>query len=414
MIKYKRKEGEIMSLEERKAFFIESLKKIRVQVEELADKDLASSLKKAKAPLFVLENQSVSTKEVAIAPKTLYKFKDDFGFSYRCFKLSNEDRCMLIGPFLSHSLTKEQMLELGEKNQVLPKRQRSFEEYVHSLPIIEPESSISVLMDTFLEFEWKTHSFSVIDLSNTFDTPLSISYELFSKSDIDDVLIDMQTMEKRYRFENDLIKAVSLGQEHKQSQFFSSPSLDAFEKRTDDLLRNAKNYDIIMNTLLRKAAEAGGVHPIYIDRLSSEFAFKIEQLPSIYENSKLMREMFVSYCKLVKKNSSNKYSPIVQKAITCIDSDLSANLSGSILAKKLNVSLGYLSSVFKKETGKTVSCFVREKRIKYALKLLSTTNLQIQTIALHCGIMDLQYFTKIFKKSTGQSPKQFRMQAKNP
>ena len=163
-----------------------------------------------------------------------------------------------------------------------------------------------------------------------------------------------------------------------------------------------------MNTLLRKAAEAGGVHPVYLDKLSSEFALKIEMLPSVSENSALMREMFSSYCRLVRKHSMKSFSLVVQKTILLIDSDLSADLSLSSLAQKQNISPGYLSTIFSKETGKTVSEYIREKRVKLAVHLLSTTHLQVQTIALHCGIMDVQYFSKIFKRQTGKTPKEYR------
>ena len=91
-----------------------------------------------------------------------------------------------------------------------------------------------------------------------------------------------------------------------------------------------------------------------------------------------------------------------------IDTDLSADLSLSALAEHQGISLGYLSTVFKKETGKTISEYVREKRINHAIHLLGTTHLQVQTVALHCGIMDVQYFSKIFKKQTGKTPKEYR------
>jgi hypothetical protein len=56
-----------------------------------------------------------------------------------------------------------------------------------------------------------------------------------------------------------------------------------------------------MNTLLRKAAEQGGVHPIHLDELSRQFALKIEAFSMLAEGQKLMDEMFVAYCQLVKK-----------------------------------------------------------------------------------------------------------------
>jgi YesN/AraC family two-component response regulator len=122
----------------------------------------------------------------------------------------------------------------------------------------------------------------------------------------------------------------------------------------------------------------------------------------------MMKEMFSSYCRLVYKHSVKNYSSVVQKTILIIDSNVSAELSLNLLAKKLGVSAGYLSTVFKKETQKNVSQYIKEKRIDQAKHLLSTTHLQIQTVALHCGIMDVQYFSKIFRKETGKTPKEYR------
>ena len=168
-----------------------------------------------------------------------------------------------------------------------------------------------------------------------------------------------------------------------------------------------------MNTLLRKASEEGGVHPIHIDRLSSSFAAKIEQAPSLQKILELMKEMFSSYCRLVHKHSVGRYSPIVKKTVIIIDSDISAELSLSTLAKQQSISEGHLATVFKKETGKTLSEFVRDKRMEYAKYLLSTTNLQIQTVAQYCGIMDVQYFSKIFKKQIGKTPREYRESVKS-
>ena len=122
-----------------------------------------------------------------------------------------------------------------------------------------------------------------------------------------------------------------------------------------------------------------------------------------------MREMFNTYCRLVRKHSLQRFSPLVQKTILMIDSDLSADLSAGELAKMQEISLGYLSALFKKETNQTISAYIREKRMEYAAHLLATTDLQVQTVALHCGILDVQYFSKIFKKHWNLTPSQYRL-----
>ena len=219
-------------------------------------------------------------------------------------------------------------------------------------------------------------------------------------------------MLSRYVFENELMRAVSLGQQHKENLLSAAFDSQMFEKRTSDPVRNAKNYCIIMNTLLRKAAEQGGVHPIHIDRISSRFANKIELMSDTKALSALMREMFSSYCRFVYKHTMKQYSPPVKKTILIIDADISAELSLNDLAKQQGISAGYLATVFKKETGKTVGEYITDKRIDHAAYLLSTTSLQIQTVALHCGIMDVQYFSKIFKKKMGKTPKEYREKAR--
>ena len=114
----------------------------------------------------------------------------------------------------------------------------------------------------------------------------------------------------------------------------------------------------------------------------------------------IMTDMFRSYCKLVKKHSTKLYSPIVQKAILAIEADPSVELNLHRLAEKLNVSNVYLSSVFKKETGKTITEYIRIRRLTYAEYLLEYTNLQIQTVALHCGMIDVHYiYSQLFNQS---------------
>ena len=340
-----------------------------------------------------------------VKQKTIYKLKDNFKLSYVYFLLPDmeEESLFFLGPYVNTSFSADEMLEVGEKNGIHPKNQKAFERYLQSVPVIDEGSSLFTMLNAFGEKIWDSSSFSVVDIDKEDHLPFSPINDKF-----DDIFVDMETMEKRYSYENEIMEAVASGQIYKEGQFLSNFSDDVFEKRIADPLRNMKNYCIIMNTLLRKAAERGGVHPIYLDRVSSDFAAQIEKHSTPAQVKDLMRDMFRSYCRLVRKHSIKNYSPIVQKVIIMIDSDISADLSLRVLAASQKVSPGYLSTIFKKENGKSVTEYIREKRIKHAKHLLATTNLQIQTIALHCGIMDVQYFTKIFKGAMGISPSEYR------
>mgnify|MGYP000373380085 CR=1 FL=1 len=119
-------------------------------------------------------------------------------------------------------------------------------------------------------------------------------------------------------------------------------------------------------------------------------------------------DMVKEYCLLVKKHCSNNYSLPIQRVITYIDTDLTADLSLKALSDSLNINSSYLSTLFKKETGMTLTNYVNKKRIEHAVYLLSSTDMQIQNIAQYCGIPDVNYFTKIFKKVMNKTPSEFK------
>lgn len=345
-----------------------------------------------------------------LAPYTMYKQTDTYcrAWLYLLLPDKGEKNVLLVGPYLSAPISEEALLEMNEKNGFSPQMQSTLRQYYTSLPILRDTNLLFVVLETFCERIWHRPSFAVVDVNREHHVPASLLNREPSIDSFDDHLVNMKVLEQRYKFENEMIQAVSLGQIHKEKQLLPAFEAMPFEMRSSSPLRNAKNYSIIMNTLLRKAAESGGVHPVYLDRVSSDFARKIEELSVLSACPTLMREMFVAYCRLVRKHSIRHYSQTVQKAILLIDSDLSAPLSLSNIAAAQGLSEGYLATVFKRETEKTVTEYVREKRMKHAAHLLTTTRLQVQTIALHCGIMDVQYFSKLFKKHTGKTPKEYR------
>jgi len=341
-----------------------------------------------------------------VEDKTLYKHTGAFGLRYRYFKLS-ASRLLVVGPYLSEHMTEGELLELCERNGITPQKQHYLSELYLAIPILEESCSLFTILDVFLERLWDSPAFQIVDREEASPPPLPIN-EGLREDGYEDALLNMRTMEQRYAYENEMIEAVTLGQIHKEGQLFAAVSGARFEKRVPDVTRNAKNYAIIMNTLLRKAAERGGVHPVHLDRVSSDFARRIEQQSSVSESDGLMVDMFRSYCRLVRKHSMRGFTPLVQKTMLIIDSDLASELTLSSLARAQGVSPGYLATIFKRETSKTVSEYVRERRIKHAEHLLRTTDLQIQTIALHCGILDVQYFSKLFKRECGTTPKEYR------
>lgn len=360
-----------------------------------------------------LENASIFQKYAdVIQPKTIYRITDCFSCRYLFFVLPEREpeQLLLIGPFLTRQLHQDEFLEKTEQIGLSPKKLRILERYYADIPYLPAGSHLYSLLDAFCNRLWPGEEIAVEEVERNKDGNFSALISLRDSEDPSKLVQNMGMIEMRYQYENELISAVEKGQLYKAERLISSFSTLPFERRLADPLRNLKNYCIISNTLLRKAAERGGVHPLYLDSASADFAKKIEQLPAIEQAPALLNEMFCSYCRLVKRHAMKPYSPPVQKTIACIETDLSADLKLHTLAKLQNLSSAYLSDLFKRETGQTLTAFVNQKRIQQAMQLLRSTHLQIQTIAQHCGMPDVQYFSKLFKKMTGKTPREFREQ----
>jgi len=77
------------------------------------------------------------------------------------------------------------------------------------------------------------------------------------------------------------------------------------------------------------------------------------------------------------------------------------------IAAYSDVSKNYLSSVFRRETGETISDFITRTRIGEAEKLIFETNLKIYEIAERTGYQNVETFNRAFKRISGKTPRRY-------
>lgn len=280
------------------------------------------------------------------------------------------------------------------------------EEFYTRVPTIPDDSLFYAMIYTLCEKLWE-HELRVQKLDINWEISQHESYHPSQTAQNRGALLKaMEQVERRYELEEQMIHAVSLGDMTILDKF-SSPRF--ISRRLADPVRNWKKYCIIMNTILRKAAQQGGVHPYDLDRVSSQFAEKIELLPTTDKANQLMKEMITFYCKLVQQCKVQGYSKVIQQAIIYIHHNLPyPSLTLDAVANELELNSSYLSKRFKQETGKTITEYIMNLRMNLAIQMLSSTQLQIQTISQHCGILDVNYFTKMFKKTFHKTPTDYR------
>lgn len=341
----------------------------------------------------------------------IYKAFDEFLFSYLILMLPEDSNStfLVMGPFLINSLDETDILNKAQEFNISPELFPHFKKCYEEVPHLPDTSVLFTLVNSYASSLWGSmDSFSMMELVNQsilFNEKDSVT---LSSKDAEEQLLALKNVDMRYAAENEFLQMVANGQIHKIEMYLNRIDLSASEQRHTDNIRNAKNYAIIMNTLLRKAVEHSAVPPIHIDKVSSSFAKKIELQTSERAIIQLLKDMARKYAFLVKNHSMKGYSSLIRQVLTHIDNDLSVDLSLKALASIVKTNPSYLSTVFKKETGHTLTEYVTGKRIDHAIFLLNSTNMQIQTIASYCGIPDVCYFSRLFKKATGKTPMEYR------
>ncbi|WP_138263309.1 response regulator transcription factor [[Clostridium] hylemonae] len=78
------------------------------------------------------------------------------------------------------------------------------------------------------------------------------------------------------------------------------------------------------------------------------------------------------------------------------------------VSREIGFNPTYFSGMFKKETGKNFSDYLKEIRIENAKNMLLNTEQQVEDISFAVGYSDIKYFSRLFKKQTGVTPTEFR------
>ena len=158
-----------------------------------------------------------------------------------------------------------------------------------------------------------------------------------------------------------------------------------------------------------------------ISNCNREFGSIFEKIYTEYKEAKTgyvnLIRLYIAeiIIKLLRKIGSSQQNTltdtqkhIVGAVIEYIEENYSMKIKVDEIASKMFFSKNYLSKIFKKQTGTSIHEFLTEIRIKEVCRLLSSTNDTISDIAITCGFSDMKSFYSIFRKYTGQTPKQFR------
>ena len=104
----------------------------------------------------------------------------------------------------------------------------------------------------------------------------------------------------------------------------------------------------------------------------------------------------------------NKDERTISSITRYLQEHLSEEISLSVLAEEFHLNPQYISQLFKSEIGVGFLTYLTNIRLKKAKKLLVSSALSVSEVGQQCGYSDYRVFTKVFKKTEGITPSQFR------
>ena len=176
-----------------------------------------------------------------------------------------------------------------------------------------------------------------------------------------------------------------------------------------DALTNEKYHTIIMTALVSRFCIENGMDIAVSYTLSDLFIGRIDRAASVQEVLSIKNEIRMEYCTRMRDRSKKEVvSRYVVLAIDYIRAHVQEPLTVENVAGALSVNSSYLSKLFKKEMGRSISEYIRDSKIeiaKHMLRHLDDSSLQI---ANYLGFSSQSHFIQVFKKQTGMTPEEYR------
>ncbi len=121
--------------------------------------------------------------------------------------------------------------------------------------------------------------------------------------------------------------------------------------------------------------------------------------------------LIAPFLKTIKSEFSGKSVDSMSKftrLLAYIEKNLSRKLTLTELAEEFHLNSTYLSNLFAKKMGLPLIAYCNRRRIRQAIDLIWSTNYSVSEIADKTGIGDVANFSKMFKRTTGLSPSEYR------
>ncbi|MBR1404114.1 MAG: response regulator [Treponema sp.] len=209
--------------------------------------------------------------------------------------------------------------------------------------------------------------------------------------------------------ENDpLVDRLNYAGENEIDQIISEYIAMLGENRSHfSIIASYLTVDVIMavSTLIERLG--GDVKEVMPEILSHQFVERAVQTEDSFVSE--IRSVLTALLVYRNEHVQGRYADLILRAKRYIDQNFaSPDICLRSAAETVNLSPNHFSTVFSQDCGITFIEYLTRVRIEQAKKLLRASDMKSSDIAYEVGFSDPHYFSFIFKKSTGMSPREWR------
>ena len=308
----------------------------------------------------------------------------------------------IAGPIVMGELrssTAKKFSAMNTLNNVSLKMAEMFAEKMHVFLPNQVSELALLLHNSILIAVAGNHDYNTLRVQNEKQNQINVNIQRYKKSHSE--------IEYPYALENEILECMVSGVYTRAKELFAE-LLNAFSLMETGNMDGIRTKVIwFFAIVIRTVNESGGSINDSID-LDLDVMNRIcdaETYEQLLEVSKSLIEM-ISQNSMRSVYSGN--SQIISAALQYINKNFKEKISLKAIETNLHVNPSYFSTLFKNEMGITFTDYLNTLKIEYACTLLANSNMSIIDISLSAGFDDQSYFTKVFRKAKGVTPKQYR------
>ena len=178
---------------------------------------------------------------------------------------------------------------------------------------------------------------------------------------------------------------------------------------SEDPLRNLRYHFIVTIALVTRFCVEGGMEMETAYTLSDLYILKADKCTGEADIHALHKEAVLEFTRQMNRLAhGNIYSKPVITAMDYIYDNLHSKITESDIAENVHLSPSYISRLFKKEVGVTISAYIAVKRVETAQNMLKYSDYPPADIGNYLAFTSHSHFISVFRKYTGMTPGEYR------